>query len=313
MNQPASQTIDARAIDLAVVQFVDSGFSGSVLVALNGKVQFRKSYGRSSRVNGAADSYWIGSITKSFTGAAILRLRAERKLSLADSIGRFFRYASREKAGITVRQLLTHTSGIDGNYSGAGIESRDALAQAVLARPMSANPGSRYRYMDDDYELLAAIVEIASGRSWESYVRRELITKIRLGHTTFWPSNDWAHKGANGMASTPEDLLHWTIAAKQGQVLSHEDARDLTSGQVYVRTERGEDVYYGYGVRVYEAGGRTLEIMHSGSSDDNNNVIARVLADGTTVIVMSNAGDHAGTTWSSYLARKLPISFRAVH
>ncbi|MEO7368657.1 MAG: serine hydrolase domain-containing protein, partial [Gemmatimonadaceae bacterium] len=188
-----------------------------------------------------------------------------------------------------------------------------SAVSAILARPMLSVPGSHYRYMDDDYELLAAIVEAASGRSWESYIRRELLSKIPLGHTTFWPTGDWAHKGANGMASTVDDLLRWTIAIEQGQVLSDQDARDLRSGQVYVRTERGEDVYYGYGVRVYEGGGQTLEVMHSGSSDDNNNVIARVLADGTTVIVMSSAGNHAGTTWSSYLARKLPIGFRAVH
>ncbi|MEO5904003.1 MAG: serine hydrolase domain-containing protein [Gemmatimonadaceae bacterium] len=313
MNLPPSQIIDHRAIDSAVVRFADTGFSGSVLVATDGKVRFSRNYGRSSRVNGVTDSYWIGSVTKSFTSAAILRLRAERRLSLADSIGHFFSDAPYEKTGITIRQLLTHTSGIDGNYAGTGIASRGAAVQAILARPMSSPPGSHYRYMDDDYELLAAIVEIASGTSWESFVRREFMAKVRLRHTSFWPGSDWSHKGANGMASTPEDLLRWTLALHKERILSRQDARDLMSGQIYVRTERGEDVYYGFGVRVYEAGGQTLEVMHSGSSDDNNNVIARVLADGTTVIVMSSAGDHSGTTWSSYVARNLPVHFRRVH
>ena len=307
---PAPQPINARAIDSVAAQLADSGFAGVVLVASGGKVLFRKSYGPASHVNGFADSFWIGSMTKGFTAAAILRLQEQKRLSLSDSIGRFFPAAPPEKRGITVRQLLIHTSGIDGSYSGGGITTRDSVVKVILSRPMSSRPGTHYRYMDDDYELLAAITEVASRISWESYVKRELIDRSGLRHTSFTHNGDWGHKGANGMSSTADDLLMWVDALKNGKVLSANDAKALTSGQIYVRNERGEDIYYGYGVRVYESQGRTLEVMHSGSSDEGNTVIARVLADGTTIIVLSSSGEHAGTTWSSYVARKLPIDFR---
>jgi hypothetical protein len=84
----------------------------------------------------------------------------------------------------------------------------------------------------------------------------------------------------------------------------------LDSPQIFVRRERNEDVYYGYGARVYMSNGRVSEIMHSGSSDDGNTSIVRILENGLDVVVLSRSGDHAGTTWSSYVAHHLPLPDR---
>jgi hypothetical protein len=74
--------------------------------------------------------------------------------------------------------------------------------------------------------------------------------------------------------------------------------------QVFVRSEPDAGVYYGYGVRLYRAGDVTTEVMHSGSGDDGHTSVARLIGD-VTVIVLSNAGQHAGTTWASYVAQRL--------
>jgi CubicO group peptidase (beta-lactamase class C family) len=303
-QQPAVSSIDS-----ASRAFADSGFTGVVVIRKNGHVMFRHSYGSVAQI-GVDSKFWIGSITKSFTAAAILRLAEQRRLQLGDSIGRFIRDVPGEKRGITIRQLLTHTSGIDGNYAGGGKTTRAEAISAILAESQAYRPGTHYQYMDDDYELLAAIVEIVSGTTWERYVKKELVSRAGLHHTAFWTADEWGHKGANGMSSTADDLLLWVTALRSARILTPKDSKMLEAPQILVRRERGEDVYYGYAVRVYMKDGRVTEVMHSGSSDDGNTAIVRILENGLDIVVLSRGGDHGGTTWSSYVAHRLPLSDR---
>ncbi len=305
----SGQQFKPSAIDSTARVFADSGFKGVIVIRENGKVLFSRAYGLPGP-NAVDSKFWIGSITKSFTAAAILRLTEQRKLELADSIGRLMPGVPPDKASITVRQLLTHTSGIDGADAGSGKATRADATSAILAQRVAYPPGTHYRYMDDDYVLLAAIVEIASGTTWEKYVTRELVSRAALRRTGFWPADDWGHKGANGMSSTADDLLRWVAAMKAGRVLNARHSRMLGSGQIFVRRERGEDVYYGYGARVYMSNGRVTEVMHSGSSDEGNTSIVRILENGFDIAVLSRSGEHNGTTWASYAAHHLPFADR---
>jgi hypothetical protein len=74
-----------------------------------------------------------------------------------------------------------------------------------------------------------------------------------------------------------------------------------------VRSQPPFEIHYGYGTRIYIRNGRVAEVMHSGSGDANNTSIARLRADGTIVVVLSNAGNRrgSGATWASYVAQKL--------
>jgi CubicO group peptidase (beta-lactamase class C family) len=298
----------AAAIDSAVRAQADSGFTGVVLVAHKGRIVLKRAYGSSQMRVDTSTAFWIGSITKEFTAGVILELSKRGLLSLTDTIGRFIPNAPADKKPITIRQLLTHTDGIDAKYAGFGIVDRDSAVKVILAQPLYARPGTAYRYNDDDYELLAAIAEIVSGMKWERLVSDLLIKPAGLHRTGFWNGTaaDWGHKGANGMSSTAGDLLRWMHALRNGSVLNAREVRAIEGPQVFVRRERDEEVYYGFGTRVYQCGGRTTEVFHSGSSDDGNTAVVRVLANGITIIVLTNAGQHAGTTWSSYVAQHLP-------
>jgi len=303
------QPVAVSGIDSVARALTDSGFNGVVVIRHHGQVVFSRAYSSSGQI-GIASKFWIGSITKSFTAAAILRLTEQRKLVLTDSLGKFIHDAPAEKRSITIRQLLTHTSGIDGMDAGFGRHNRADAVAAILAQRLSYPPGTHYRYMDDDYVLLAAIIEIVSGTGWENYVTRELVTRSGLHSTGFWKDDDWGHKGANGMSSTAADLLRWVTALKSGKILDAKGSRIISAPQIYVRRERGEDIYYGYGVRVYMRNGRVTEVMHSVSSDDGNTSIVRILANGLDVVVLSQSGNHGATTWSSYLAHHLPLADR---
>jgi CubicO group peptidase (beta-lactamase class C family) len=301
---PAIAQAPAR-LDAVVRAQRDSGFSGVVLVAHGDSIVLEKAYmppgGRQLNVN---SRFNIGSMTKGFTAAAILRLRSQHRLSFSDPISRFFPHTPLRKRDITVFHLLTHTSGLAGHSAGTGIIRRDGAVSAILAQRLEYPPGTHYQYADDDYQLLAAIVEVASGDTWERYVEHELLTPARMWSTDF-QSGDWGHKGANGMRSTAKDMYRWVIAIREARLFGRTESRELESPLMHVRSEPPYEIHYGYGTRVYIRSGQVGEVMHSGSGDGRNTSIARILADDTIVVVLSNSGQHRGTTWASYVGQRL--------
>ena len=314
MDQSQAPRIDVVAADRTVKALADSGFSGVVLIARGDSILLHRAYGSANRHPNTNSKFWIGSMTKGFTAAAILKLQERGRLSVRDTLGKFFRDVPADKRRITVHELLTHTAGMSGTGAAAGISDRSSAVRAILTKPLAYQPGKGYTYINDDYQLLAAIVEIVSGKSWEDFVFSELLKPPGMRQTGFWCRDqlrgagracDWDHRGANGMSSTARDLLLWTRALRTNAVLNPGSRAALEGPQIFVRHEPAAEVYYGYGVRVYRVGNRTSEIMHSGSSDDGNTVIARLIAPNLTVIVLSDAGFHGRGTWSSYVAQQI--------
>jgi len=292
-------------LDAIVRAQADSGFSGVVLVARDTSVLLEKAYSaRTGKAVTLSSQFNIGSMTKGFTAAAILRLRTQHRLSFTDPISRFFPYVPSAKRGITVFHLLTHTSGLRGHSAGTGIMRRNGAANAILSLPLEYPPGTHYKYSDDDYQLLAVITEIASGLTWEEYVKREFLGPARMASTGF-QGGDWGHKGANGMRSTVRDIYRWLIAIHDSRSIGRAESSELESPLMHVRSEPPYEIHYGYGSRVYVRAGRVAEWTYTGSGDAGNTSIARVLSDGTIVVVLSNSGQHRGTTWASYVAQQL--------
>ena len=304
---PAARVVGqspARLNAIARAQ-ADSGFSGVVLVARDTTVIMEKAYSpQTGNPLSVSSRFNIGSMTKGFTAAAILRLRSQHRLSFSDPVSRFFPHAPESKRGITVFHLLTHTSGLRGHSAGTGIMRRDGAVNAILSQPLEYPPGTHYRYSDDDYQLLAAIIEVASGVTWEEYIKRELLEPARMRSTTF-QGGDWGHKGANGIRSTARDIFRWVTSIHDERLFGRAESRELESPLMHVRSEPPFEIHYGYGTRVYVRNGRATELMHSGIGDANHNGVGRVLSDGTVVVVLSNAGQHRGATWASYVAQRL--------
>jgi CubicO group peptidase (beta-lactamase class C family) len=157
--------------------------------------------------------------------------------------------------------------------------------------------------MDNDFELLAAIVEVTSHRKWEDYITERFLRPLRLMHTGF-QGIDWGHRGADGMTSTAHDLLRWVRALEAGKVISPAISAELRRPLIHVRDEPPYEVHYGYGTRIYVRDSTVTEVMYSGSGDADNTSIARVLADGDVIIVLSSARrqQEPPPTWASYVA-----------
>ena len=300
----AQMQVAAPEIENTIRPHIDSGFSGVVLVTHGDVIVFNGAYGQAGEQPTMADSrFSIGAMTRAFTSAAILLLQHEGRLSLADSIGRFFADAPADKRGITIAQLLRNISGLDARPAATDIETRAEAVRAILAPPLARPPGTFYRYMDNDFVLLAAIVEVASGRSWEEYLRRTILVPLELVETGF-QRGDWSRRGASGMVSTAPDLLLWIRAIESGRVGGTTVSIELRRPLLRVRQQPPYDVFHGYGTRVYVRDRRVVELVHAGRGEEGHSAIARVLEDGDVIIVLSNAA-RSGMSWASSVATTL--------
>lgn len=290
---------DARVDEIAAYmrRLEKLGFSGAVLIARGDEILLQQGYGLADRERNvpwsARTVSTIGSITKQFTGAAILKLQERGKLNVRDSISRYFDGVPPDKAAITLHELLTHSSGIVdppdiGDFDPIG---REAYVRRVLDQPLAYPPGGGYEYANANYSLLGAIVEQLSGKSYEQFLRDEFFTPLGMKDTGYLlPRFDparvaqgyrdsvkwgtilerpmapdgpyWALRANGGIHATLSDMRIWCDALMDGKVLSPESMAQYWSPHV---DEGGGESYYAYGWTVRDAGGAKV-ISHNGGN-----------------------------------------------
>lgn len=258
-------------------QQVNRGYSGVVLIAKDDSVLLHAAYSRDNSIT-RESVFWIGSVSKTITAAAVLRLRDEGRLSLSDPITRFFEQVPQDKQEITVRHLLTHTAGFGEHYAADGIADRAAAVRALLARPLERAPGTGYGYSNDAYNLLAAVIEVAAGMPFETFVRDQVLLPAGMSATGFWgetreaasfapvamrkaQTSNWGYRGATGISSTAGDLHQWQRALEGENVLPDSTRRQAFMEQV--RKPNGGA--YGYGWQVARTRRETTLLAHGGA------------------------------------------------
>ena len=310
----------ARRVDEYLTRLVAHGFSGAVLVARDGEVVLEKGYGladRETKQPYTADMVsCVGSVTKQFTGAAIVALEAQGKLSTSDPISKHLPGVPADKSAITIHHLLTHTSGLPGDMGGSDEEpiARDALVAKVLAAPLAAAPGERFEYSNEGFSLAGAIVERVSGMGYEAFLRQHLFLPAGMNDTGYllpaWPlsrlpmgygqegrawgrvfKNGWLPDGpgwylrANGgIHSSVRDLYRWHLALSAGKVLPAAAVKKLQTG--HVPSMGGER--YGYGWGVQQTRRQTTVITHNGGNGFFFTDFRRYVDEGVVIIAMSN-------------------------
>ena len=304
---------DTSAYAALVETYADRFFTdGVVLMARDGRPLFEKAVGfadRARRVrNDRRTVFRIGSITKQFTAAAILKLADEGKLSVDDPITRFLPEAPATWRAVTVRHLLEHTSGI-ANFTAVLGDKADAwtdkspLDVIALVRdlPFEAPPGSKFKYDNTGFVLLGLIVERAGGHTLDVFLSDRVFKPLNMTHTGFvaatrpphsavgtienngksvatpWAINVRA-SGAGAMWTTAADLLIWEDALFGGRVLS----KDSTKAML---TDWGHG--FGYGFVADKVSGHAAW-WHNGHGAGFGAVIYRVPDLDLTVIVLSN-------------------------
>jgi CubicO group peptidase (beta-lactamase class C family) len=313
----------AERIDRYLTAAAELGLAGTILVEKDGQVILHKGYGVVDRERGRpADTrthYLIGSLSKQITAAAIYQLESRGKLSLADPLSRWFPDAPADKRSITLDQLIHHTSGLSYLPRGSLFDSIsvDSMVRETFATPLDFAPGARYQYSSPGYNLLAAVIGRASGRSFDAYVRAELLEPAGMTETGFddepsrWDEQDrtpsygtaerdpplypWTldpkAMGAGSVVTTCADLWKWELALRSGTVLDSVATRRLFAPG----PEAGSPTaHYAGGWNVVKSQRGTTVIMHAGDIGGLNADMRRFVDEHATLIFLSNAreGGH---------------------
>ena len=295
------------------------GFAGVVLVAKGETPLFAEGFGLADRERGLswspATASNLGSITKQFTGAAILALEEEKKLSVSDPITRYFDGVPADKAGITLHELLTHSSGLAdpgdiGDYDAVPLPE---YVRRVLAEPLRFQPGRGYEYANANFSLLGAIVEKLSGVSYERFLRERFFLPTGMHETGYqlplWGDDrtaqgyidgkrwgtviersmaadgpHWALRANGGIQSTAYDMLRWARALLAGRVLSPASMKKLWAPHV----SEGGDTFYAYGWSIAKAPDGTKVVTHNGGNGIFFADLAIMPDTGHVVFLMTN-------------------------
>jgi CubicO group peptidase (beta-lactamase class C family) len=289
---------NGRRLDQFLTSHVPAGLSGAVLVARKGEILLHKGYGlanRSRNIPATTETVFdIGSITKQFTAAAIMKLEMDGKLSTEDKLTRFFKDVPADKTAITVHHLLTHTAGFDHGYGEDDVVApRDPTLRLFLRQPLLSKPGEKYRYSNAGYSLLTAIVEDLSGQPYERYLHEQFFRPAGMTKTGYripkWnplevsrnyngdkdngPPLDrvwgpegpyWHLFGNGGILSTPGDMYRWELALHEDKVLS--SAARAKMFRPYVTMEGEGDTRYGYGWYTGRTASGASFVGHTGGS-----------------------------------------------
>lgn len=298
------------------------GFSGVVLIQQNDATVFQEAFGSvKGRQVQKGDLFWIASISKSFTAAAVMKCRESGLIKLDDQITRYWPDAPADKQSITISELLTHTSGLPQSYVSETIEDRDKAVRALLQEKLDSPPGTKFGYSNGNYELLAAIVEIVTGRTFEGYVRAELLRPLHLMNTGFWfdeqakqvsatrePLPDRLKQrgwelGAGGMYSCPDDLLRWSNTSWAGKILNHESTKLMFSDHFKIAEgQTGFGWFHGS-----SSDGAEFWFTRGNDSFGPNALIYRYPTLATTVVITSHSGDDESSDmgWSRVALREV--------
>lgn len=237
-------------LDTLLTGYEAEGFSGTVLVAKDGRVVLHKGYGLADRDRGIRNDtntrFEIASLTKPFTAAAILQLEERGALATSDLLSRHLGAFPPSKSAATIHHLATHTGGLvpEGASLSYG-DDREAFIDSVKNVATESAPGERYRYTNAGYSTLAAIVEKASGMTFEAYAREHLFPRAGLRSAHFRGDRDphdalgyvdklstpppyqWGVRGSGGMIMTVEDLYRWHRALHEGRVLPKQQVEKM--------------------------------------------------------------------------------------
>ncbi|WP_283246755.1 serine hydrolase [Microbispora sp. H10836] len=307
------------ALDRAFGAWADTGFSGSVAILRDGAFECRAAYGMADagarRPNTPGTVFSIGSVTKTVTAAAILRLADEGKLSLDDRVGAILPRLRGPVAGATVRQLLLHTSGLTGTHGGDYEPLSPGAALAAIGRlKLAFPPGAGHVYSNAGYTLLALVVERLSGRGYRDYVSS---TVLRLpggrvaggfwdghpaapgpravgylddgepGHQGGFAGPYWGVEGNGGLAMTMPGLAEWTHALFTGRVVTPASAELAARPGWPLGDGRSETPgWVAFDRSLY--GERFLSAAGGGGDVGHNAVVAWVPAQRRVVAIASN-------------------------
>jgi CubicO group peptidase (beta-lactamase class C family) len=309
---PSNQQVIAR-VEQYMQALTELGwFSGSILIAKEGKVLISKGYGRANlehdMPNTPQTRFRLASVTKQFTTMAIMILQERGKLDVEDHVSKYLPDCPKAWAGVSIRHLMTNTSGIPDFVNLLSIEKRrlpsplTTTIALVKDKPLEFKPGERFSYSNSGYILLGYIIEKVSGVSYESFIQANIFKPLGMGNSGYdhpelilkdrasgyfldgdnlvnAPFLDMSRAHAAGaLYSTVEDLFLWDQSLYTQKLVSNKSLEAIL-------TPFREN--YGYGWYITSQFKRRV-VYHSGGIEGYASHIARYPDDKLSIIILSN-------------------------
>ncbi|MBC7928466.1 MAG: serine hydrolase [Bryobacteraceae bacterium] len=310
---------DTARMEQVIRHYVDQKqFMGTVLVAKGDQTVLSKGYGMANlewKIPNAPDTkFRLGSITKQFTGAGILLLQERGKLNVSDPVSKFLKDAPAAWDGITLAQLLSHTSGIPSFTSFKEYresEPFETTPEKTILRfkdkPLDFRPGEKWSYSNSGYVLLGYVIEKASGQSYGDFVRQNIFVPLEMKDSGYDSNFSVIERRATGYSPTPrgvetagfihmsiphaagalysttEDLLRWQRGLFGGKLLKPESIEAMTTA-----VKEG----YAFGVGVKEEKGRR-RVSHGGGIEGFNTMLIAYPKERVTIAVLGNLNGQA--------------------
>ena len=259
----------------------NSGFNGGIIVAKKGQIVF-EAYNGTGHINGqdtitAATPFHIASVSKTFTAMAVLKLWQDGKLNIDDAFSKYF--PSFNYAGVTIRSLLNHRSGLPNyvyfmetlGWDKSKFVSNEDVFNYLVSRKKEikniASPNTHFNYCNTNYSLLALLIEKISGLKYPAFLQETFFTPLQMKNTfvfdssrlnTVNPSYDWRGRiipfnfldivyGDKNIYSTVNDLLIWDRALSSGKIFSQKTLQEAYTGY---SNEKNGIRNYGLGWRM---------------------------------------------------------------
>ncbi len=257
-----------------------------------------------------ATVYKIASASKQFIATGIMLLVQDGRLSLDDPIGKYLEGTPASWNGITIRHLLTHTSGLVREAPGFDplkIQPDAAVIKTAYPLPLRFAPGAKWEYSNTGYFALAEVIRVVAGRPWSEYLAEKVFKPAGMHSTRTtttekvpnfaqgYVDNDspreapeWAALRPSGaFLSTVLDLAKWDAALYTDNILSASTRRQMWTP---VTLNDGTSYPYGFGWMFASVRGHRL-VHHPGGMPGFRSDIARFVDDGLTIIVLMNLDD----------------------
>jgi CubicO group peptidase (beta-lactamase class C family) len=291
-------------------------FNGGIIIAKNGQILLEDYRGYADFATHDTITpntpFHLASISKTFTGMAIMKLVEEHKIGLYDSIQHFF--PGFPYPGITVKLLLTHRSGLpnypyfltkDTSFRKRMATNQDMLDYLINNKPaIYGYPDRGFHYCNTNYALLALIVEKVTGQPFPDYMKSEVFGPLQMDNTFVFSIKDTANYkpsylannrpvplepmdciyGDKNVYSTPRDLLKWDEAMYKNSFVSQGTYEEATTPY---SNERPSKHNYGMGWRLMMLPDTKI-VYHNGWWHGNNTSLTRFVRDTATVIILGN-------------------------
>ena len=320
-----AQSLESKIDNILSNQFKSSETGVAALVAKNGKIIYRKAFGKANlelEVNMTPENvFQIGSITKQFTSVAILMLLEEGLLSLEDDITKFIPTYPTNGKKITIHHLLTHTSGIKSYTSMQRFGEVMTIDETPLKfidffknEPMDFDPGEKYLYNNSGYFILGYIVEKVSGISYPKFIQERIFDAIDMKSSYYGSHKKLIKNRASGYQKGAEfsnaQYISLTLPYAAGSIMSNVD--DMLKWQTAITNNvflkkatidkaftnytliNGDKINYGYGWSINEIN-NVPTIEHGGAIPGYLSMGVFVPSKKVYVIVFSNCGCQSPT------------------